>query len=426
VKETDREAAARKRIGAVLKDKWRLEELLGVGGVASVYAARHKNGKRVAVKVLHPAFAADDRVVTRFAREGYLANRIEHPGAVVIDDDDIDPEHGPFVVMELCDGETLEQWRRRLGGRVQPADIRPVLAKLLEVLAVAHRAGVVHRDLKPENVMLLGSGEVKILDFGLARAREVWSGQSGLTQPESLLGTPGFMAPEQAMGRWERVDQRTDLWAVGAIAFVLLSGRPVHEGDSLQALLVTAATEPARSLGEVSPDLPVELVAIVDRALSFAKAERFESAEDMVAALEETRSPATAAPVASRRASARVWPIAALVIGGIGLAVALALGLTASPSHGERPRDEDAAPRTDLSERGGDETNGPAALATADEPLAPGPDTAATPGAPNAPSASPSPAAGAIASPPPVKPSPEPPDAAPSADAGASALDRRK
>jgi eukaryotic-like serine/threonine-protein kinase len=297
VNELDREAGARVRIGATLKGKWRLEELLGVGGVAAVYAARHKNGKRVAIKILHPAFAADERVVARFSREGYVANRILHPGAVVIDDDDVDEALGPFVVMELCDGETLEAWRVRLGGRVAPAQLCPVLVKLLEVLAAAHRAGVLHRDLKPENVMLSGEGDVKILDFGLARAREAWSQEQGaLTQPEALLGTPGFMAPEQAMGRWDRVDARTDLWAVGATAFALLAGRPVHQADSVQALLVTAATEPAPRIRDVCPDVPAALAAIIDRALSFSKAERFESAEEMSGALSSGGAEVTGAP----------------------------------------------------------------------------------------------------------------------------------
>lgn len=444
----EREASARARIGATLKGKWRLEELLGVGGVAAVYAARHKNGKRVAIKILHPAFANDERVVSRFSREGYVANRILHPGAVVIDDDDIDEAEGPFVVMELCEGETLEAWRERMGGRVAPEALRPVLVKLLDVLAAAHRAGVLHRDLKPENVMLSGEGEVKILDFGLARAREAWSQeQGGLTQPEALLGTPAFMAPEQAMGRWDRVDGRTDLWAVGATAFTLLAGRPVHRADSLQALLVTAATEPAPRLRDVCPDVPEAIAAVVDRALSFSKSERFESAEEMSRALTaddaesagadatpaepaETREPTRSGAAASTTAApppqaSPLWTALVLAVGAAAI-VGLVAHLLASGPVALEPRD---ALRPEVS--GGAPAATPSAPAS---PAPPEPDVIVEGHGGSAPSMeSEELAGGIVASPtslvaaPPVAPSASAAPALPSASSpSSSALDRRK
>ena len=206
------------RIGVLLAGTWRLERLIGTGGMASVFAATHaRNGLRVAVKVLNPEQGRKPEIRARFLREGYLANRIQHPGVVRVIDDGTDGEH-VFIVMELLQGETLKDiWQKR--SRAVPAsEVERFVAAVLEVLEVAHAAGVVHRDLKPDNVFLLDDGSIKLLDFGIARLHEESALADHATTTGTMLGTPAFMPPEQALGHWDEVDARSDLYAVGATA----------------------------------------------------------------------------------------------------------------------------------------------------------------------------------------------------------------
>ena len=166
-------ARAEARIGSVIKDKWRLDRLLGVGGMACVYAATHRNKKRAAVKVLHREFSTDTAIRERFLREGYLANSVGHRGVVTVDDDDVTEDGAAFIVMELLDGETLEQRWRRKGHRLPLEEVLAVADQVLDALAAAHDKGVVHRDLKPENLFLTRDGVVKLLDFGIGRLKEM-------------------------------------------------------------------------------------------------------------------------------------------------------------------------------------------------------------------------------------------------------------
>jgi serine/threonine-protein kinase len=223
---TDRAEA---RIGSVLRGKWKLERIVGVGGMATVYAATHRNKSRVAIKVLHPELAIDAEVTARFLREGYVANAVDHPGTVKVIDDDLTEDGAPFLVMELLDGETLDA-RLTRKGRLDVGEVLAIANQVLAVLEAAHERGVVHRDLKPENLFLTRQGELKILDFGIARLRELTPDGSS-TRAGSLLGTPAFMAPEQARGRWDDVDARTDIWAVGATIFSLLTGHRARAAD---------------------------------------------------------------------------------------------------------------------------------------------------------------------------------------------------
>lgn len=273
--ETHLHAQAEKKLGTLLRGKWRLERVLGVGGMGAVYEARHKNGKRVAVKILHAHLAAEPRVLKRFVREGYVANALQHPSVVSIDDNDIDEEGNAFLVMELLQGESLDERRQRAGGKLSQAEVLPLFAMLFDVLVVAGDRGIVHRDLKPENLFLHEDGSLRVVDFGLARAREVGLSVAGsLTNPDELLGTPAFMAPEQAIGRWDLVDARTDVWAASATLFTVLAGRPVHDGGSVPVLLVSAATKKAPPLASVAPEVHPLVAKLVDRGLTFSKAER--------------------------------------------------------------------------------------------------------------------------------------------------------
>jgi serine/threonine protein kinase len=286
---------ARARLGTVLKGKWTLDSVLGVGGMACVYAATHRNQSRVAIKMLHPDIALYAEVTSRFLREGYVANAVEHPGTVKVLDDDVTDDGVPFLVMERLNGETLDARLERLGP-LPPEDVVLIADQLLDVLAAAHSRSIVHRDLKPENLFLTDDGRLKVLDFGIARLRELSAGTSTATRMGSLLGTPTFMASEQALGRWSEVDGRTDLWAVGATLYTLLTGHFVHEGVTLQEQLVLAATRPAASLRQVAPEVSAEFAAVVDRALCFGKAERWPDARSMQAAVRAAAPPGVVFP----------------------------------------------------------------------------------------------------------------------------------
>ena len=283
--EHDLVVRARHRIGAVLCGKYRLDDLLGTGGMAVVYTATHvRNANRVAVKVLHRELSIDAGQRARFLREGYAANTVGHPGTVRVLDDDIAEDGSLFIVMELLDGETLDARWERSGGKLGVREVVALMSELLDVLSAAHARGIVHRDLKPENLLLTRDGKLKVLDFGVARLRE---GSLTQTRIGALFGTPAFMPPEQALGRTNEVDARSDLWAVGATAFMLLAGRFVHQGATQEEMLVLSATQRAPLLGSVVDDVPPILAEIVDRALEFDKAARWPTARAMREALLE-------------------------------------------------------------------------------------------------------------------------------------------
>jgi len=270
---------ARRRVGTMIKDKYRVEALLGVGGMACVYSATHRNGRRVALKILHPDLAIRGDLRTRFRREGQVANAVNHPGAVAVIDDDLDDDGSAFLVMELLEGQVVERlWeanRRRLSAIVVLAIAREVC----EVLVAAHRAGIVHRDVKPENLFLTNDGRLKVLDFGLASLSDLT--RSSDTHTGMVFGTPAFMPPEQAAGRVSQIDERTDIWSIGATMFTLLSGVTVHEGESAQHMVMLAAMEAARPLSDVLPDAHPALALLVDRALTHDKDMRWPNAAAM-------------------------------------------------------------------------------------------------------------------------------------------------
>ena len=284
-------AEERDRVGSVL-DGWTLERVIGRGGMGVVYAASDSSGARAAVKILHAAFSRNPEVQERFRREAYAANRVEHRGAVrmladgVIGTDE-DHERASYLVMELLEGESLEH--RLHTDRVPSSlELLAILDGVLDVLDNAHRRGVLHRDLKPANLFLTASGDplVKVLDFGLARIEEL----QGSTGAGHALGTPSYMAPELASGRGADVDARTDLFALGATAFVVLTGKPVHEAPTPVHLVLKMASTSAPSVKSCAPHASSSVARIVDRALSFRKEDRYPSAaamrDDVAAAIE--------------------------------------------------------------------------------------------------------------------------------------------
>jgi serine/threonine-protein kinase len=276
----DVKARARQRVGSTLKDKWKLDALLGVGGMAAVYRATHRNRKTAAIKMLHAEYSANPEMRARFLREGYLANSVGHPAVVSVHDDDIAEDGSAFLVMDLLEGESVDERSQRKGGCLPLSEVLSVADQLLEVLVVAHEKDIVHRDIKPDNLFLTNDGTLRVLDFGIARVRELGS-PSSTTQEGSLLGTPSFMAPEQARGRWSDVDSRTDLWAVAATMFYLLSGRPVHDAETPNEVIALAITQRPPQVATLLPELPACVAKVIDRGLSYEKEARFQDAREM-------------------------------------------------------------------------------------------------------------------------------------------------
>lgn len=299
------EAFAHARLGRVLRGKYRLDAVLGVGGMATVYAATHRNGRRFAIKVLHPQLSLDESLRERFQREGMVANSVSHPGAVAALDDDVDEDGAAFLVLELLDGAGVDSlWARH--GRILPCRVVCALAdQLLDVLKAAHERSIVHRDVKPANLYLTQTGELKVLDFGIARVRDTDLSRATLTG--TLLGTPAFMPPEQASGRLREIGTHTDVWATGATLFTLLSGHEVHEAETPQLTLVLAATRRARSLRKVAPRVPAQIAKVVDRALDFEPPRRFPDAHAMQAALRQAYGEAFGLPLVASPRSLAEW-----------------------------------------------------------------------------------------------------------------------
>jgi eukaryotic-like serine/threonine-protein kinase len=311
-------AAAETRVDSTLSGKWHVDALLDVGGMGAVYVATHRNGRRAAIKVLHARFAKDPEVRRRFQREGYVANKIEHPAAVAILDDDIAEDGAPYLVMELLEGESLSGWLSRVGGRIPVPEVLAIAGQVLEVLAVAHEAQVVHRDIKPANVFVTRGGYAKLLDFGLARVRD---GSISLipTAEGIVMGTAGYMPPEQARGKTDQVDSRSDLFSVGAVMFRALSGRRIHEKATPFDTTMAAMTDPAPPLSSVLPGARPLLVAAVDKALAFDKQDRWSTAREMFdalrAAYDEARGrPAPPAAPPARPAMPSVVTVAEIPI----------------------------------------------------------------------------------------------------------------
>ena len=323
-------------IGKVLHDKWRIDAKIARGGVATVFRARHRQGQVAAIKIMHPEYARNEDVRRRFLREGYAANKVGHPGVVSVLDDDVTDDGHAYIVMELLQaGEVLEDKRERLGGTLPVSQTVDICHQVLDVLAAAHENGIIHRDIKPENIFVLDDGTVKVLDFGIAHIKDEVAKHEP-TATGLLLGTPDYMSPEQALGKRGHIDAQTDVYAVGAMMFTLLSGEAVHVTDTLTALLVAAASRQARSLASTGvKDLPRELVAVVDKAVMLEKPRRWASARAMQAALRA----AVPGVVSTRmlRASAAPTGATAAIDAASAAAHAAILGRPGPPSTSSAP-----------------------------------------------------------------------------------------
>lgn len=277
--ELDIEEVCAKRVGTTLKGKWVLEQLIGVGGMASVYAGRHKIGRLEAIKILHAGVAASPQLRARFEQEAHAVNSFRHPGVVEVRDIDTAEDGSPYLVMELLDGESLAA-RIRRDPPLEIAEVLRIASETLDVLAAAHARAIVHRDIKPDNLFLTSSGAIKVLDFGIARVRS-GDAKAMMTKQGVTLGTMAYMPPEQARG--EEIDGRADLFAVGATMFRILAKRAVHDAASEAERVMKVLGEQAPSLSTVVPTVPADVALVVDRALAYDRANRYPDAATMKA-----------------------------------------------------------------------------------------------------------------------------------------------
>jgi serine/threonine-protein kinase len=231
--------------------------------------------------MLHPELSIRRDISFRFLREGYVANSVKHPGAVAVLDDDVAEDGAAFLVMELLEGDGVDRLWESAGRRLPVRVVLAIGHQLLDVLDAAHAKTIVHRDIKPANIFVTREGALKVLDFGIARLRDVAADGGQATHTGLVLGTPAFMAPEQALAKSSEIDGQTDLWAVGATLFMLLTGHLVHEGDNASQILVKAATEEARPIAAVASGVAPRVAELIDRALAFRKGGRWPSATAM-------------------------------------------------------------------------------------------------------------------------------------------------
>jgi eukaryotic-like serine/threonine-protein kinase len=343
--------------GEVIAGRFEILELIGKGGMSSVFKAHDRLLDRiVAIKVLHPHFTADEEYVERFRREARSVAQLSHPNIVTVIDRGEDAGR-QYIVFEYVEGENLKQLLERTG----PMSVHQALEMALQMaraLSFAHGRGLIHRDVKPQNVLLNAEGQAKMTDFGIARSVDV----QGVTITGTVLGTSEYIAPEQARG--QQVDAQTDVYSLGVVLYELLTGSVPYDGDNFVTVALRHVNEPVPSLLEQRPDAPPRLALAVERAMAKSPDERYESMDELVEELEDclaeldpssedatmiTRRPVAAArrqrPRRKRRRLGVLWPIAA-VLGVLAVAALAALGALALRDDGNGG--PQAAPNTPM------------------------------------------------------------------------------
>ena len=281
----------------LLGGRYELDGVVGRGGMAEVYRARDIRLDRiVAIKTLRADLARDQIFQARFRREAQSAASLNHPNIVAVYDTGEDMATGtpiPYIVMEFVDGRTVRDLLQD-GHRLLPERSLEIIDGVLRALDYSHTAGIVHRDIKPGNVMVTRNGDIKVMDFGIARAMS--DAQATMTQTAQVIGTAQYLSPEQARG--ERVDSRSDLYSTGCLLYELLTGRPPFTGDSPVAIAYQHVRENPVPPSQVDPDVPPWADAIVLKAMAKSPADRYQTAADMRADLQRAASglPVAAAP----------------------------------------------------------------------------------------------------------------------------------
>jgi serine/threonine-protein kinase len=328
-------------VGEMLVDRYELEELVGTGGMSSVYRAHDRLlDRKVALKVLHEHHGVDEASVERFRREARAVASVSHPNVVTVIDRG---EQGgrQFIVFEYVEGENL----KRLIEREGPLPVEQALELVLQVahgLAFAHREGLVHRDVKPQNVLLDGNGTAKVTDFGIARSLDV---HHGMTQTGTVLGTSDYIAPEQAQG--QSVDELSDVYSLGVVLYELLTGKVPFPGENFVAVAMRHINEPPPLVSAERPDVPPRVDAAIERAMAKRPADRFPTMNafgaELEACLVDLRTgtdwtqviPPAAPPRRHRGRRVSPWPLIALIVAV--LAIGAIVGVLVLRSHGSSP-----------------------------------------------------------------------------------------
>jgi len=316
----------------ILGARYQLGPMIGTGGMADVYIAQDQRlSREVAIKILRSDLAKDPTFVSRFRKEAKAAAGLNHPGIVAVYDSGEDP--APYIVMELVSGHTLRELIH--GGERLPLDrALEIGAGILEALDYSHQRGIVHRDIKPANIMITDKGDVKVMDFGIARAMDDLG--ATLTSTWNVVGTAQYLSPEQALG--EVADAPTDIYSTGCLLYELLTGRPPFSGETPVSIAyqhVSGALVPAR---EVQPDLPESVEVVLAVALAKKPEDRYASANAMLLDINKIRAgqnistKVARAPLASRRTVI----VTGLVVMSIGIAAVLGISLNggSTPSLG--------------------------------------------------------------------------------------------
>ncbi|MEO5726720.1 MAG: protein kinase, partial [Byssovorax sp.] len=313
----------RPQVGLVINNKYRLNRLIGDGGMGTVYEARHEMlGTLVALKFLHPELTRRTGLVQRFLQEAKVSAQIQSPHVVRVMDVDQTPDGLAFIVLEYLEGRTLQTLYEDLykaGQRLSYADALEYSMQMIEGVEAAHKAGIVHRDLKPDNVMITtgpkGAPLLKLLDFGIAKLKVTGELEKGLTRPGVIMGTPEYMAPEQAYSA-DAVDSRADIFSLGVMMFEMLAGRRPVGGDDPQQIAAAYLAGQIARIEDLAPGLAPELAAAVHKAMAPLAKNRFDSVSELRDAIEPfalavrpiqpsrvslsaTPTPAPASPVAA-------------------------------------------------------------------------------------------------------------------------------
>jgi formylglycine-generating enzyme required for sulfatase activity len=279
--------------GHTLGGRYRIEEKLAEGGMATVYKAYDPNLRRtVAIKLIHPHLSSDPEFIRRFKQEAASVAQLRHPNIVQVYDFDHDAGVH-YIVLEYVPGQTLQDLLKALNASNQRLPLTttvPIMATICDAVTYAHQKAMIHRDLKSANVMLNQRGEPILMDFGVAKML----GETQHTMTGAVIGTALYMSPEQAQGA--AIDSRTDIYSLGVMLFEMITGRPPFEGNSAVAIMMKHVNEPVPDICEINENVPDELVVVVQKALAKDPAQRFQTAAQMGAALRSVNAALTASP----------------------------------------------------------------------------------------------------------------------------------
>jgi serine/threonine protein kinase len=271
-------------IGKSLSGRYQIEEMIGQGGMSAVYKATDPNLKRVvAIKMIHPHLSDDPDFVKRFEEEAAAVAQLRHPNIIQVFDFNHDAESDSYyMVLEFVPGETLQQHLARLNASGRKLSITKALESMIDICEAvnyAHQRGMIHRDIKPANLMLTVTGQAILMDFGIAK---IVGGQRH-TATGAVVGTAMYMSPEQIKG--EHPDRRSDIYSLGVTLFEMVSGRPPFEADSAMTLMMMHVNDPVPDPRTLNPDVPDDLVTVIDKALAKDPNDRYQTAAQMAAAL---------------------------------------------------------------------------------------------------------------------------------------------